>query len=580
MAAAVRYVSTRNGVYCYARRVPLMIQKDPHRFERHFGSKKLFRKSLRTKDQAEMHAAALAAHREFEGMIAAATGRQRPHPKLISGPLRRVTQADLEALAERYKALTVHPFEQAYLRADSGPEGAEELKRMNSELELDSEALRNAIRIPGAKSNDPGIDTPASIAEFIIANEGFDAPLGSVEYGAIVASIRAGLEQGYKQVDALQSGEALPRIPNKVEGVAKKRSLTLRDAVQRYLDHKKLPPKTSSEVDLSLRTFESVIGNKALDSLARKDFQKFVEHLADQTVGGKSEGSVKRPLAAQTVKKRLGFLNAAINHAIDRDWFDGRNPASGIKVDAFVKKVDRAVMPEKRPFKVGELNQLFQHPWFVGCKSTALIHTSGSHRLPGSHYWAPIVALWTGCRASELGGIRLAEVLIDDPYPHLVIRHNQYRRTKGGYARDVPILDGLMDLGFPEYVERLRSTNADRLFPDWTSPKMTGDFNKDDAAWSNAKIIRSFNRTVLPSALKETLVEGVRREVTFHSFRGSFKAMLGSAEYKLHPNYINEVIGHSKSELDKRYVGTLSIEETYPAVRTCRYKGLLIPPAP
>ena len=53
-----------------------------------------------------------------------------------------------------------------------------------------------------------------------------------------------------------------------------------------------------------------------------------------------------------------------------------------------------------------------------------------------------------------------------------------------------------------------------------------------------------------------------------------------SARFGLHPNFINEVIGHAKSELDERYVGSIAIEETYPAMRHCNYVGLVIPPAP
>jgi integrase len=285
-------------------------------------------------------------------------------------------------------------------------------------------------------------------------------------------------------------------------------------------------------------------------------------------------------MAAQTVKKRLGFLNAAINAAMDRREYAGTNPASAIKVDAYVVKPDLAIVPKKRRFKIGELNALFQHPWFTGCKSAAVTHQAGGFRLAGAEYWAPMVALWTGCRASELGGLRLAEILIDDPYPHFVIRDNQYRRTKGGYARDVPILDALIEHGFRDYLDRIRAMGADRLYPDWTSPKRTGDWNKDDAAWSNAKIIRAFNRTVIPAALQDVLIDGARREVTFHSFRGAFNALLASADYRLHPNLINEVIGHAKMQLDGRYIGDVPLDETYPAVKGCVYNGLVLPTAP
>jgi hypothetical protein len=56
--------------------------------------------------------------------------------------------------------------------------------------------------------------------------------------------------------------------------------------------------------------------------------------------------------------------------------------------------------------------------------------------------------------------------------------------------------------------------------------------------------------------------------------------MLGLKKHQVPVNVINEVIGHSKGELDKRYVGTIPLDETYPAIRACGWDGLKIPAAP
>jgi integrase len=280
-----------------------------------------------------------------------------------------------------------------------------------------------------------------------------------------------------------------------------------------------------------------------------------------------------------TVKKRLGFLRTAINHAIDCDMHIGGNPAAGIPVGKLVKPQDPRVMPKKRPFKVDELNLIFGHPWFGGCLSSERSHEPGEVRLTGAHYWAPIVALFTGCRASELGGLRLSEIHLSGSIPHCDIRDNDYRRTKKGYARVVPLLDGLLELGFAEYVNALRNRGDDRLFPDWKSPKRTGDFKKDDAAWSNASVIRAFNRTVIQHRLGELLPCGARREVTFHSFRGAFKSMISRSRFGVNINVINDVMGHAKLKDDPRYVH-VPIEESHEALHACRWDDLVLPEAP
>jgi integrase len=246
-------------------------------------------------------------------------------------------------------------------------------------------------------------------------------------------------------------------------------------------------------------------------------------------------------------------------------------------VSAFVKRVDRSVMPVKRRFKVTELNKLFQHPWFTGCRSATETHQPGNHRLNGAEYWGPIVALLTGCRAAELAGLRIADVRLDDPHPHLLIRHNQYRGIKNGEAREVPIIEMLAEHGFGDYFERIARTGADRLFSDWKGKAAPAG---GQPAWSNGPMMRAFNRTVVPAALGEELVTGARLEVTFHGLRGAFKTMLSTHDPAININIINEVVGHAKSELDARYIGKLPIEDTYPAIKGCRYKGLVLPSVP
>jgi integrase len=236
-------------------------------------------------------------------------------------------------------------------------------------------------------------------------------------------------------------------------------------------------------------------------------------------------------------------------------------------------------MPDKRRLQISELNDLFAHPWFTGCASPNERYKAGSYRLSGSEFWVPIVALYTGCRAAELGGMKVADVRLEDSHPHLIVRDNEYRRTKAQRTRRVPILDALITLGFPAYLNRIREAGHDRLFPDWTARLRKGAGPGDDPAWSNSGIIRAFNRKVIPAALGDRLPQGARREVTFHSLRGAFKAMLAAGN-NIHPVLVNAVVGHKNEEMDGRYIGEATIEETYPVVHAANFNGLLLPKAP
>jgi len=576
MTAILPYFHVRDGVYQYERRVPLGVQRDHSFYQARFGGRPLFRRSLRTKCKAKAALAWQAAHETFEALLArpvTSTAEERTY-----APLRAVTDHDLVAIAARYTALTVEPFESLHRRANVDEVAAAELARLESDLEIDGEAIKIAFRSRDANPTSC-VMQPASEAAFVIAEHGFFAPEGSEFRGAIIGAIRNGLEQGYRRVSALSQGEALAMLGTAVAPVQPVNTMTLANAVNRYLTDRQPPVKAVSEMRLALSQFEQVVGRKSLAALTRDDARQFMAWLSEKKVGGRTKGSIVRHLSEQSIGKRVRMLSASINHARDRGLFSGDNVLSGCKVAAYAKSGDKAAMPVKRRLQVSELNAIFTHPWFVGCKSPSERYSPGTHRLKGAEFWVPIVALYTGCRAGELGGMKVSDVRLNDLHPHLVVRDNEYRRTKSRRARRVPILDALVAIGFPAYVESIRAGGHERLFPDWTARVRKGGGENDYPAWSNSTVIRAFNRTVIPVALGERLSPEARREVTFHSLRGAFKAMLAAGN-NVTPVIVNAVVGHKNDDLDERYIGEATIEETYPVVHAADFAGLVLPASP
>lgn len=579
MAATVKHVRLREGVFQYERRVPIRIRSDPRRFAELFGSKVLFRRSLGTKDDGEMFVAAKAVHNEFERLVAGGKSVGAASKPIPVSPVatRAVTDEDIAAIVDRYADVTAQPFERLNLRRNVDGRAAAEYARMEYELERDAEGIAASLRSFGDDGDALSLG-PKAEAAFVIAEQGFNAPEGSMERGAIVGAVRAGIERGYKRISDLSEGKAAPRLGNAKVAAEAPKALMLADVVERYLKARDTSKKLASETRLALRQFEHVAGRKALCAIERADVCKFVEYVASHTVGGKTPGSIFRPISEQSIKKRITMLGSVVNHVRDTGLFEGSNPFSGIKTSAFAKKVDPSIMPEKRRFYVEEINRLFEHPWFTGCKSAGDKYKPGSYRLRGSEFWVPIVALYTGCRAGELAGLTISEVRMNDRYPHFIIRPNKYRGVKSGHMREVPILDALIAIGFIDYVQRIAKAGHVRLFPDWTVSAALASKDADDPAWSNAKIIRAFNRNVAATALGDKRNENARLETTFHSFRGAFKMML--AKNKVPFMTLNKVIAHSPNELDKRYLSQMSIEETYPDVHSCDYDGIILPTAP
>lgn len=577
MTATIPYLRRRDGVLQYERRVPLHVRQNRSLFAAAFQSRPLFRRSLRTKCHDEAALLYPGINREFEALLRGSqlTASTVPQAEFTE---RRVTDHDLASIAARYESLIAEPFERLHRKANVCPVAAAELSRLESELELDAEDIRAALRDRNDES-EAIVLRPVHEADALIKEVAFFAPVGSEIRGAIIGAVRSGMEQGYRRVADLSTGQEPPRLAGKAAPTIRSSSLTLADAVERYVSVRQPSAKAISETRLALRQFEKVVGRKALAAITRDEVYSVVEHLSKQMVGGKTTGSVVRPLSEQSIRKRLRMLGSAVNFVRDRQLFTGDNPFADLRLSRHVAPIDKAVMPSKRRFQISELNAVFTHPWFTGCESDSKPYSPGNYRLTDERFWVPVLALFTGCRAGELGGMKVSEVRLNDRYPHFIVRDNEYRRTKSGRARSVPILDALLDLGFAEYVASVSDGNTERLFPRWVAPKRKGATEADDPAWSNSGVVRAFNRNVVPATLGSTLPTGARREVTFHSFRGAFKAMVGT--WPNVPSLIyDEVVGHKQSDLNERYIGEVTIEETYPVMRGCSFKGLHLLTAP
>jgi integrase len=446
---------------------------------------------------------------------------------------------------------------------------------MVEKREGDAEQLR-AILEDRALSGDPRLPDLEESVDRLIKDERLDAPIGSNVYAFLMRAVREGELRGQRDIDAILSGNS-SAIPKERPTSRRPSAPKISEIMNAYVGQLRAP-RTIREAKEAGSSFVSVVGDLPLDEISRSEVLEYCKAEGARIVGGKTRGSISRPMSASTLKKKVGLIRAAINHAIQTGAYDDANPAVKIDPRHFTKPVPKSVMPDKRPFSVHELQQLVAHPWFTGCESNTRIHQPGNHRLDGMHYWVPILAIYTGCRAGELGGIRVSEVRLDERHPHIVIKDNQYRTTKGSYRRNVPVLDALIRLGFDKFVRRIEAAGHDRLFHDWKPP--AGRIEAGATAWSNASLIRAFNRTVIPQQLGSILAPGVRQEVTFHSFRGAFKTLLGRSEYNIPDNYKHEVIGHAKSALDKRYVQEIPLADTYPAIKACAYDGLVLPPAP
>jgi integrase len=181
-------------------------------------------------------------------------------------------------------------------------------------------------------------------------------------------------------------------------------------------------------------------------------------------------------------------------------------------------------------------------------------------------FWIPLIALYTGARQAEIAQLTVTDIGTEDGVPFISITdfgEGQHVKTQAG-IRKVPISSKLISLGFLDYVEALRASGADSLFPDLR--KKRGDLSADSSAVS-----RWFNEHYLEDCGVERRDSAGKRKV-FHSFRHTAitKALSTGGTRLAH---CQQVFGHEKSILGETatYMGTFPVSVLVPVIEALDY---------
>ncbi|MEG3086841.1 DUF6538 domain-containing protein [Sphingomonas sp. PB4P5] len=573
-AKPFRHGMIRDSVYYYQRRVPRAVVARPSAFELHFDSLGQYRRSLKTKVYSEALAQAAIEEQKFDSMVALALGHS-----VVTGVqgLQSVTTAprvlDEVALADLSRSIRdglCRSWREDILAAQTSSDRLEDLERR---LERVNEATARHDDI-GLILGGSSVDERARRANDFL---NFRVDERSAYFGELKMAIRDGLTQARQDIQSMFLGKSLPDDSGS-SLVRTFASPSMKTSTQRKLSEvakkqfavKNLAPKTVQKYKRAYECFIEAVGDKPIDQIFQSDIHRFLEVVTLREVGIGSKNA--RPITRTTVQSYLTPVSSLLTLAKGRGWRSGPNPASEVDLSAWVAQPNLLATPNKRRLLESELNVLFAHPWFAGCKSRRLSYSPGSVILDDMRYWAPVIALFTGARAAELGGLKLSEVHLGNA-PHIVLQPNEYRRTKGGYSRIVPILDALLELGFAAYFDRVSSGGGDRLFPDWDCPRDRLNDSDDLSRWANGKWVRAFNRTLMPSLFPLAPNE-TRSAVTFHSLRGSFKKLL---EDHGGGKKANAIVGHIHDDLDRRYIGFFSAEDLHEEFHGARFKNIIVP---
>lgn len=202
------------------------------------------------------------------------------------------------------------------------------------------------------------------------------------------------------------------------------RDLTVRDAVNRFLEYSKIAKKSYIHDIARGRAivdfFQPYTPIKSIKSL---DVEQFRAHLKTQGLKG------------STVNRYLALLKTIINKLIKDELFDGRNPVSGIR---FFKET-----PKLNYFEPEEVEKILDYARMI----------SSNAKTVSQFYFYPfiLIAVSTGMRAGEIFGLTWRDLKPG----HLVIR-----TSKSGKGRIIPISAWLHEFieGLPHHSDFVIAT--------------------------------------------------------------------------------------------------------------------------
>ncbi|MBG6078882.1 DUF6538 domain-containing protein [Rubrivivax gelatinosus] len=316
-------------------------------------------------------------------------------------------------------------------------------------------------------------------------------------------------QQKAKALQAVQArgrGEAVETPPPPAVDLTPPKRM--RDAFNVWKARPGLPEKTIGAFERHLRMFEQMAGDPPLHLLRRAEAKGFQEKLQAWAITER-----KTARTADNVLVSIRAL-AEVARLHSGEWIAGSNPFEKLTIDIGGKDSEG-----REPWTAEELTFLFAEPLFARYDLPAASKAGGP-----AAYWVPLLATFTGARASEMCQLwtdDLSEIPDSDGAPVLVVefRENPERgqklKKKPGKKnspswRAIPVHSELLRLGFRDYwqdIKRQHGKAPGPLFPllpregqNGAGGQFSGWFSDFKIALgfaSSAKCLHSFRHTVI-----------------------------------------------------------------------------------
>ena len=296
----------------------------------------------------------------------------------------------------------------------------------------------------------------------------------------------------------------------------------LDDVIERYISDLIRRNLGLTYIQLNRQTLGimlAAIGNKPLASITGDDIRRTLDSFKFWPNNARRKPSMKdlsfaeildigrrstpRPINAETYNNHIRRINAFFNTQQDADK-SFRSPASGI-----AKEIDTSTAAKnRRPFTTGELEKIFDPEAYSEWTKDK------PHR-----WWGPLLALYTGARISEIAQLRTTDIHTVDGVTCICIQvtaKGQHLKNPSS-IRAIPIAKPLLDANFLAYVNEVRATGQDRLFPHLPLTITV----KDGEAY-----IKGYGGTLVQQFGRYIKKHGFKKGIGSHVFRHTFATNL------------------------------------------------------
>lgn len=194
-----------------------------------------------------------------------------------------------------------------------------------------------------------------------------------------------------------------------------------------------------------------------------------LEQIADEAEQAVVTGAMRSDqigLDGGTTNRHFRFLQQLLK------WVGRTVKLNAIYWDDFSVSDQRDHREDRTQLTIAQGRALFRLPIWTGCASEARRHRPGPYIFQDSAYWVPILLWYTGARRQEICKLLCSDVVKDDDVWSLSIQITESGGLKNAVSkRNIPIHSELIRLGFINYVDVIRESGHDLIFPDLVTKK-------------------------------------------------------------------------------------------------------------